>query len=347
VEELNRLLEPSTEFIKLAVKNPDRPIETGSLTQAKLEAWKPILVSAIQEWAKQYTLTNVLQGPSTAGPSHTGATYPAPSSAEKSSKPGPGSVALADLIAAKILTPPLKLFRKYKGQVVEASLLPNGQIMFQGVAYASCSQAGAAARKSVTGQQLSTNGWSFWQYHDGAGNRRPLEDARRDFVKTKKGQQGEKTEQAQKPGLRKKFWEGLLNRPRVKTTRHANIAPGEFSWIGAGSGVKGLPFVYAVQKDESRVELYIDRGAGKAAENKEIFDRIHKHKEEIEKIFGGELSWQRLDDKQGCRVAYVTAAGGYRSDESKWPGIQDTLIDAMIRLEIALSPHLAKLKAEF
>jgi hypothetical protein len=36
-------------------------------------------------------------------------------------------------------------------------------------------------------------------------------------------------------------------------------------------------------------------GAGKAAENKDIFDG----KAEIERAFGGELSWQRLDDKQG------------------------------------------------
>jgi hypothetical protein len=58
------------------------------------------------------------------------------------------------------------------------------------------------------------------------------------------------------------------------------------------------------------------------------------------------LYWQRLDDKQGCRIAYITTVGGYKSDESKWPGIQDAMIDAMIRLEKALTPHLAKLKTE-
>lgn len=67
VDELNYLLDPSPEFIRLAVKNPDRPIETGTLTQAKIEAWKPILASAIQEWAKQYTLKMALHPPVTTG----------------------------------------------------------------------------------------------------------------------------------------------------------------------------------------------------------------------------------------------------------------------------------------
>ncbi len=146
--------------------------------------------------------------------------------------------------------------------------------------------------------------------------------------------------------LRKSFWQGLLSRPKVKTTRHANIAPGERDWIAAGTGVRGLSLAYVIGQDDGRVELYIDRGAGKAAENKNLFDRLHQHKEEIEKMFGSELSWQRLDGKLACRIAYATTVGGWKSNEAKWPEIQDAMIDAMIRLEKALAPHLAKLKTE-
>ena len=107
----------------------------------------------------------------------------------------------------------------------------------------------------------------------------------------------ESIEKSERHGLRRKFWDGLLSRPKAKGTRHADLTPGEYNWIGAGSGVRGLPFVYVIAKDEGRVELYIDRGAGTTEENKSIFETLHMHKDEIEKVFGGALSWQRLDDK--------------------------------------------------
>jgi predicted type IV restriction endonuclease len=332
--ELNRLLEPSPEFIKLAVQN----IETRHLHPKIVEEWRPILANAIQEWAKQQTLTMVLKPPE----------EPPPPEIGRGGKPSRGGVTLADLIAAGILTPPLKLLRKYKGQLIEADLLPDGKVMFQGVAYASCSKAGIAAVRYITGRRIITNGWTFWHYRDATGQRFSLDDARMKVPQTEKGHRGPpgKKDRPARYDLRKTFWEGLLNRPKVKTTRHANIAPAECGWISAGSGVRGLPFVYVIGKDEGKVELYIDRGAGKTEANKRIFDQLHSQKKEIEGTFGGELSWQRLNDKQACRIAYITPVGGYRSDESKWPEIQDAMIDAMTRLEKALTPHLAKLKTE-
>ncbi len=137
-------------------------------------------------------------------------------------------------------------------------------------------------------------------------------------------------------GLRKTFWEGLLNRPKAKTSRHANISPGEAGWIGAGSGVRGLSLNFVVGQDESRVELYIDRGADQTDTNKGIFDWLEGQKKEIEGAFGGKLSWQRLGKKRACRIAHLIAVGGYRSDEAKWPEIQDAMIEAMIRFEVSV-----------
>jgi hypothetical protein len=259
-----------------------------------------------------------------------------------------GTVTLADVIQAGVIVPPLKLFRKYKGQPLEATLLPDGKVGFRGVQYDSCSNAASAARQTVVGKPMSTNGWDFWQYRDEAGKRLCLNDARSQLIKTREGQPDdlEDTSDPERYRLRLKFWEALLNRPKAKGTRHANITVrGKYHYIGAGSGVRGLPFNYVIREDEATAELYIDRGAGTAAENKDIFDRLHQHKAEIERDFGGPLSWQRLNDKQGCRIAY-NVTGGYRSDESKWPAIQDAMIDAMGRLEKALTPHLEKLKTE-
>ena len=60
VSELNRLLEPSQEFVRLAIAN----IETRRLTDSVVDSWKPVLANAIEEWAKQRMLSLVLSNPS-------------------------------------------------------------------------------------------------------------------------------------------------------------------------------------------------------------------------------------------------------------------------------------------
>ncbi len=59
VGELTRLLEPSSDFTKLAIAN----IETRNLTQAVVESWKPIVASALNEWSRQRMLTAALSVP--------------------------------------------------------------------------------------------------------------------------------------------------------------------------------------------------------------------------------------------------------------------------------------------
>jgi predicted type IV restriction endonuclease len=274
---------------------------------------------------------------------------PPPTRTGKRSNREQGGVALADLITAGILSPPLQLFRKYKGQRLEATLLAGGGVEFKGQCYDTCSGAASAARATVSGRPMNTNGWTFWQYQGAGGKKLTLDDARHQVAPpTREGTSGRTGPQdrPERYDLRKRFWEGLLSRPGVRGTRHANITPREYQWMAAASGVRGLPFVYAIGQDEGKVELYIDRGADQKAANKDIFDRLHGQKKEIEGSFGGELTWQRLDNKRACRIAYTVRNGGYRSDESEWPPIQDAMIDAMARLEAALTPHLARLKTE-
>ena len=69
----------------------------------------------------------------------------------------------------------------------------------------------------------------------------------------------------------------------------------------------------------------------------------HWNRAEIEKAFGGRLSWERLEGKRACRIKFAQE-GGYRSPEDQWPKMQDDIIAAMNRLEQALRPFLKQLK---
>ena len=146
---------------------------------------------------------------------------------------------------------------------------------------------------------------------------------------------------AERYSIRNQWWTRLVAQPAAKLHKH--ISPGDYSWIGTTSGIRGLNLNYVVNQDESGAELYIDRGAGSTAENKRILDDLLEHAGEINRAFGGELLWQRLDTKRAARIK-ATVSGGYRSPEEEWPMIQDQQIAAMNRLQPALQPFLKQLR---
>jgi predicted type IV restriction endonuclease len=94
-------------------------------------------------------------------------------------------VRLSDLISAGLLSPPVKLFRRYKGKVLEATLLPDGIVEFGQKRYRTCSTAAEVARSTITGHKMNTNGWKFWQFVDANGKTTLLVDVRTEFLKRK------------------------------------------------------------------------------------------------------------------------------------------------------------------
>jgi predicted type IV restriction endonuclease len=95
------------------------------------------------------------------------------------------SANMLDIIGSGILSPPIRLFRKYRGKGMEATLLPDGAVEFEGRRFNSCSTAAETARSTIKGRKMNTNGWVFWQYVDAQGKTLTLFDARERFLKMK------------------------------------------------------------------------------------------------------------------------------------------------------------------
>jgi hypothetical protein len=142
---------------------------------------------------------------------------------------------------------------------------------------------------------------------------------------------------------RLEFWKGLLEAANKKTDLHAGRSPTKDNWIAGPSGVAGINFNYVVTQHEARVEVWIGRGPGRAAENKEIFNKLLEKRDEIESAFGDKLDWQPLEDKDGCRIVSTTELGGYR-DPDKWPAIFGWMTDRMTALERAFKPCIDALR---
>ena len=78
-----------------------------------------------------------------------------------------------------------------------------------------------------------------------------------------------------------------------------------------------------------------------SSENKWIYDRLERKKQEIEEHFGAELKWQRLSDKKMCRISYSHPFDGY--GEENWPAMIEWLCEHIVKLEHAFSEPLARL----
>jgi hypothetical protein len=145
------------------------------------------------------------------------------------------------------------------------------------------------------------------------------------------------TEEKNRHKIRREFWTEIIRAMANKTSLYQNISPGPQGWIGAGSGVRGVGFNFAAGKSYGRAELYIDRGDKE--ENEFIFDLLYAKKDAIEAAFGGDLTWERLDDKRACRIKSEMAGNIF--DPEQWPTLIEFMTDAMVRMENTFREPLA------
>ncbi len=139
------------------------------------------------------------------------------------------------------------------------------------------------------------------------------------------------------------FWESLIDRSKGRTKLFTNLSPGKETWLGTGAGKSGVAFNYNIWTNAGGVELYIDYAHDAGQKNKTIFDALYAQRDAIEREFEGPLEWSRLDEKRASRIGKHIPGGGLTQPDT-WPTLQDQMIDAMIRLDRALRPRLAKIE---
>lgn len=153
----------------------------------------------------------------------------------------------------------------------------------------------------------------------------------------------EKKQIAERHKIRLDFWKSLLEKSNEKTSLYSNISPSMENWIATGAGKSGIKYSFVVTNKHGQIEVYIDRGKESDEENKSIFDQLNAKRKEIEEVFGGELKWERLDDRRASRISKRYEYAGL-SDSEKWDKLQHDMIDGMIRMEKAFKKHIRSLR---
>lgn len=86
-----------------------------------------------------------------------------------------------------------------------------------------------------------------------------------------------------------------------------------------------------------RIELYLDRGD--RGENKQLFDGLLARRDEIERLVGEPMEWERMDGRRACRIAVYTKAQILTDSES--PALLEWSAQRAGRLWRAFAPAFA------
>lgn len=155
--------------------------------------------------------------------------------------------------------------------------------------------------------------------------------------------QAERKHRTVRHETRYKFWEGLLEFARAHTDLHANRRPTQDNWIAGGIGRAGFQISYVIRQEDSQVELWISHGRNQVHRNQAAFQQLLAQKDAIEASFGNELEWMALENNDGCRIRFVVD-GGWRSPSDQWQETYERLVNAMVRLDVAMRARVASLQ---
>lgn len=152
---------------------------------------------------------------------------------------------------------------------------------------------------------------------------------------------GAKKEFARRHTIRTEFWTQFINISNENNSLLANVSPGTDAWISAALGRAGISLNFVVAKSYARTEIYINKGDQQ--KNKEIFDALFKNKDQIEKEFGAELEWERMDDRVTCRIKHqLDNVSVY--EESDWSKMDEFMIDSSNRMIKAFKHRVQNIK---
>ncbi len=137
------------------------------------------------------------------------------------------------------------------------------------------------------------------------------------------------TSEQRRNRIRMEFWAEFIKQANDNLDLYQNVSPSKDSWISGATGISSVGFNCVITKNHVRVEVYLSRRI--VEENKFLFDELFKRKDEIEKTFGAELDWERLDGKKACRIAYRLRGVNY-FDKENWPQMIDFMVNSIERL---------------
>lgn len=134
-----------------------------------------------------------------------------------------------------------------------------------------------------------------------------------------------------KTELHKKFWTQLKVIDAEYDDMYSesnNLKPGFLEC----TIIPGAGWTLNIRKNFALAQFYI-------YDNKELYELLKEHKDEIEADFGEPLNWINNENHKAARIVSLSKIGGL-NDTDKWDEIQHDLVDRMSRLTRVIGKYL-------
>ena len=119
--------------------------------------------------------------------------------------------------------------------------------------------------------------------------------------------------------VRRKYWTVALPEMQKQNAHRGTFAksnPGKDNWLSGFFGIGGFCISCVANYDSARIDFYM--GKSNAAKNKEAYDVLFKHKNEIEAKLGVSLAWCRAEQNKASWISYELPSVSI-TNEADWP----------------------------
>jgi len=148
---------------------------------------------------------------------------------------------------------------------------------------------------------------------------------------------GFKEETSERHLARSLFWSSLLERAGLEERANEGQNYSNYQKVSTS---KGVEISYGINKFNSSVYCYIDKGQTHENWNQTFYEYLLEHKEDIEEVYGGPLSWNERQQKTRSRLTQGEIELGGWNDPDMWEQMIETMIAKMEKFQEALNPFL-------
>ena len=136
------------------------------------------------------------------------------------------------------------------------------------------------------------------------------------------------------------FFQSLIDELR-ENHRFTNAKKANYNnWKWFSSGHANIHFAAVFgANSRPRVEMYLNRDKEL---NKQLFGALYERRTEIEGNLGANLGWERLDARQGCRIALHTE-GSIDGSKRELTELRAWMVENLLKFEEVFSPYLEEL----